>query len=234
MYDDFVTEPLRAIGYARVSTEEQALSGASLPVQRAAIVEEVDRRDWRLVGFHADGGESAATLHRPGVQAALEALAGRQADALVVAKLDRLSRSLLDFVNVMELSRRQGWKLIALDLGVDSTTPAGEAMANVMATFAQLERRLIGQRTKEALAAKRADGVRLGRPPVILDYETGWIMRRRDGDGMTFQAIADQLNSAGRPTAAGGKQWYPSTVHSVYRRGKRKEAIGDHGAASPS
>jgi DNA invertase Pin-like site-specific DNA recombinase len=85
-----------------------------------------------------------------------------QADALVVAKLDRLSRSVGDFAGLMDLARRQGWALIALDLGVDTTTPAGEMMANVMASFAQFERRVIAQRTKDALAQAKARGVRLG------------------------------------------------------------------------
>jgi DNA invertase Pin-like site-specific DNA recombinase len=82
----------------------------------------------------------------------------------VVAKLDRLSRSLLDFANLMAAARTEGWALVALDLGVDMTTPAGEMIANVLASLAQFERRLIGQRKREGLAAKRSAGVRLARP----------------------------------------------------------------------
>ena len=111
-----------------------------------------------------DAGYSAKDLKRPGVRIALEILQAGGADALVVAKLDRLSRSMLDFAGIMAAAQKQGWGLIALDCAVDTTTPAGEAMANVLATFAQFERRLISQRTKDALAAKRAQGVRLGRP----------------------------------------------------------------------
>ncbi|MCA1677351.1 MAG: recombinase family protein, partial [Actinobacteria bacterium] len=82
---------------------------------------------------------------------------------LVVAKLDRLSRSVQDAAGLLDRAQRHGWALVAADLGVDASTPAGEAMANVMATFGQLERRMIGQRTREALAARKAAGVRLGR-----------------------------------------------------------------------
>src|SRR5207248_6984277 len=71
---------------------------------------------------------------------------------------NRLSRSLLDFSGLVEQSRREGWQLVALDLGVDTSTPSGEMLANVLAVFAQFERRLIGQRTREALAIKRAQG----------------------------------------------------------------------------
>lgn len=80
-----------------------------------------------------------------------------QAEALVVAKLDRLPRSLIDFAVTLEQARA-GWELIPLDLGVDPSTPSGEMMANVMASFAQYERRLISDRTKAALAALECPG----------------------------------------------------------------------------
>lgn len=103
-------------------------------------------------------GFSAKDLKRPGVRAALEELERGRADALVGAKLDRLSRSMLDFTAVMAKAQKQGWALVALDCAVDTTTPAEEAMAHVLATFAQFEPRLIGQRTREALAMKRRQG----------------------------------------------------------------------------
>jgi DNA invertase Pin-like site-specific DNA recombinase len=103
---------------------------------------------------------------------------------------------------------------VALDCAVDRTTPAGEAMANVLATFAQFERRLIGQRTREALAQKRAQGVRLGMPRQLPDKMRKRIKRRRDA-GLTLQQIADELNRAGIPTAQGGTRWWPSTIRAV-------------------
>jgi DNA invertase Pin-like site-specific DNA recombinase len=84
-----------------------------------------------------------------GVQIALETLRRGEAGALVVAKLDRLSRSMLDFTALMAKATRQSWTLVALDCAVDTTTPAGEAMVNVFATLAQFEWRLIGQRTRK-------------------------------------------------------------------------------------
>ncbi len=112
-------------------------------------------------------GLQRQNLDRPGVQASLAELAKGEADALVVARLDRLSRSLLDFAGVTEQAKKQGWAVIALDLGVDMTTPAGEMLANVLAAFAQYERALICKRTKDALAAAKARGQRLGRPREI-------------------------------------------------------------------
>lgn len=204
------------IGYLRVSTEEQAASGAGLEAQRAAILAEAERRGWRLVEVVEDAGYSGRSLRRPGIAAALDALRSRRADTLVVAKLDRLSRSMLDFAALMDRSTREGWALVALDLGVDTTTPAGEAMANVMATFAQFERRLISQRTREALAAKRAQGVRLGRRSALPGVTVARIRAERAA-GATLKAIADGLNADGVATGQGGRRWYPSSVRAVLR-----------------
>src|SRR5437879_2259779 len=207
---------MQVIGYVRVSTDEQRGSGAGLAAQRASIEAECRRRGWQLVEVIEDAGYSAKDLRRPGVQLALETLRKREANALVVAKLDRLSRSMLDFTALMAKATRQGWALVALDCAVDTTTPAGEAMANVLATFAQFERRLIGQRTREALAVKRSEGVRLGRPislpPVVRDRIAA---ERRAGRSLA--AIAEILNAEQVPTAQGGQQWWPSTVRAVLR-----------------
>jgi DNA invertase Pin-like site-specific DNA recombinase len=90
-------------------------------------------------------------------------------------------------------------------------------MANMLATFAQFERRLIGQRTKEALAVKKAQGVRLGRPPVVQKSIVARIQRERDR-GASLRAIADGLNHDQVPTAQGGKAWYAATVREILAR----------------
>ena len=208
---------MRVIGYVRVSTEEQAMSGAGLQAQRAAIAREARRRGWELVETIEDRGYSAKDLRRPGVQEALRALEAGDAKALVVAKLDRLSRSMLDFASLMATAQKQHWALVALDVAVDTSTPAGEMLVNVLATFSQFERRLIGQRTKEALAAKKAQGVRLGRPPVLPRAVELRIKRARDR-GDSLQKIADGLNASAVPTAHGGKRWHAATVRGVLAR----------------
>lgn len=207
----------QVIGYIRVSTEEQADSRAGLEAQRAAILAEAERRGWKLVDVIEDAGYSGKSLKRPGIQAALEALKSRRADTLVVAKLDRLSRSLLDFAGLMDRATRERWALVALDLGVDTTSPAGEAMANVLATFAQFERRLIGQRTKEALAAKRVQGVSLGRPSSVPSDVVDRARGARE-QGLSLRAIAEVFNKAGVPTGQGGRRWYASTVKAILDR----------------
>src|SRR3954454_13897767 len=164
---------MRIIAYLRVSTSEQADSRAGLEAQRAAILAEAQRRGWEHVEFIEDAGLSAKNLNRPGLADALERLRRGDAAVLVVSKMDRLSRSLLDFAGIMQRAQREGWALVALDSPADLSTPTGEAMASVLAVFAQLERRLIGQRTRDALAVKRAEGVTLGRPRTLDEAVAG-------------------------------------------------------------
>jgi DNA invertase Pin-like site-specific DNA recombinase len=203
------------VGYLRVSTEEQADSGLGLGAQRAVIEAEAARRGWELVTVLVDAGASGKSLSgRPALAEALGLVRSGAADVLVVAKLDRLSRSLLDFAGLMADAQGRGWVLVALDLGIDLSTPAGEFMASVMASAAQWERRLVGQRTREALAVKRAQGVRLGRPAVLAQDVVNRIVTDR-ATGMTLTAIADALNAQQVPTARGGARWYASTVSAV-------------------
>lgn len=206
----------RILAYVRVSTEEQTISGAGLDAQRAAITAEASRRGWALddIKWIEDAGYSGKDLRRPGVAKALDALARGESDTLVVAKLDRLTRSMADLTRLLGIATRQHWALVALDVAVDTTTPTGEAMAHVIGTFGQLERRLIGQRTKEALAARRAAGVRLGRPATLPDGVVARIVRLR-AEGRTLQAIADQLTADRVPTGQGGRRWYASTIAKV-------------------
>ena len=206
----------RVVGYCRVSTAEQADSGLGLEAQRQAIRSECERRGWELVAVEEDAGVSGKVTSRPGLQRALSACSRGEADGLVVAKLDRLSRSVQHAAQLLAEAEREGWALVALDLGVDLSTPAGEVMAHVLAAIAQFERRLIGQRTKDALAVKRAEGVRLGRPQVLPRQVVARIARERAA-GRSLQAIADGLNAEGVATAHGGAKWWPSTVGKAAR-----------------
>lgn len=206
---------LPVIGYLRVSTEEQAASGAGIDAQRAAITAEADRRGWGdRLEWLTDEGYSAKNLQRPAIADALERLAAGEAGTLVVSKLDRLSRSLLDFAGLMARAEREGWHLVALDLGVDTSSPQGEMVAHVMASFAQFERKLIGARTRDALAAKRRAGVRLGRPPEVAAPVAERIRAARAA-GASYRAIADELNAEQVPTVHGGAQWWPGTVRAI-------------------
>ena len=164
-------------------------------------------------------------MKRPGIRAALDRLDQGDADGLVVAKLDRLSRSVLDFAAFMERAQRKGWAVVVLDLGVDTATPQGELVANTFAAFAQFERRLIGQRTREALAVKAAEGVRIGRPRQ-LDPKVARRIRNLRSRGHSLAKIAERLNADDVPTAHGGARWYSSTVRAVLERRGEQGAGG--------
>ena len=222
------------VGYTRVSTSEQADSGAGLAAQQHAIEVEVARRGWVLAEVFTDSAASGKSLvGREALTAALAAVESGQGDVLMVAKLDRLSRSLLDFAGLLARAQSKHWNLIALDLGVDLSTPAGEFLASVMASAAQWERRIIGQRTREALAAKKAAGVRLGRPRTLPDEVIERIAAER-ADGWTFQRIADGLNADEVHTAQGGVRWYPSTVAGVCNSQAGRDLGAPKGARSGS
>ena len=207
-------QSVRAITYARVSTDDQADSGAGLDAQWAAITAAITHRGWEVVAELVDEGRSGSTLNgRPALAQALGMLERREADALVVAKLDRLSRSVLDFASITELARRQRWAVVALDIDVDMTTPTGELTANVTSAVAQWERRIIGARTSDALQAMKTRGTRLGRP-VTLPHHTRTRIATQRNNGHTLRAIADTLNTEQVPTARGGR-WHASTVRGV-------------------
>lgn len=154
--------------YIRVSTADQATNGHGPAAQRSAIEAEADRRGWTGLRWYEDGGYSGKDLDRPAMRDLLGSV--RQGDTLIVAKLDRLSRSLVDFASLMERAQRERWNVVALDLGVDLSSPHGEFLASVMAAIARWERRVIGQRTAEGMAAAKAKGV-------LPDGVRGWTQR---------------------------------------------------------
>lgn len=209
-----VLRSAQMIGYLRCSTEEQRESGLGLDAQRAAITAEAERRGWP-VEWIEDAGYSAKDLKRPGIQYALARLKGGSADVLCVSRLDRLSRSMFDFTSLMATASAEGWSVVALDLGVDTTTPEGELMANVRASFGAYERRLIGQRTREALAARKAAGHRLGRAPVI-SREVELRAKALRAAGLKLREIGDVLAAEGFEAPSG--RWHPPTIYKLLQR----------------
>jgi DNA invertase Pin-like site-specific DNA recombinase len=190
------------------------VSGLGLAAQEEAIRRECHRRGLTIIEIYTDAGLSAKTLSRPALKEALESLDGGIGSVLMVAKLDRLTRSVHDATGVMAAAERGGWGLVALDAPVDTTTPQGAAMAQVLAVFAELERRLIGERTKAALAVRRSQGVHLGRPQTLSPDVVSRIVLSRH-EGATWASIAGELNNEKVPTSQGGKCWYPATVRHV-------------------
>lgn len=199
-----------AIGYIRVSSEEQVASGLGLDAQRAALAGEAHRRGWSL-DIEADEGYSGKLRNRPGLDRALARLAAGEAQALVVAKMDRLGRSVIQASDVLETAQRQGWPLVVCDLNLDLSTPSGRAMAQMLAVFAELERSLISERTRAALATTKARGTRLGRPRQIDPALLARIVALKSS-GLTHRSIAAVLTGEGVPTPTGRDRWNPGSI----------------------
>lgn len=221
---------MHAVGYLRVSTDQQGESGAGLEAQQRAISAEAERRGWIDLRSYTDVASGKSTKRRPQLAAALTELSEGRAHVLVVAKLDRLSRSLLDFAELTTRASREGWSIVALDIGVDTSTVNGELVANIIMALAQWERRIIGQRTKDALGTVRRRGTKLGRPTVVTPTAVAVIQAMRSA-GASYRQVARTLNDQRLPTAQGGRQWYASTVRAIEQRHAGAQAAAGLNAA---
>ena len=166
--------------------------------------------------FVEDAGVSARNLNRPGMRYCLTELAQGRADVLIASAQTRLTRRATDWDYLVDTSYRQGWTLIALDVDFDTSTPEGEFMAGVMARVGHLQRRMIGKRTKAALAAKKANGIALGRPEQI-DAETQARISPSTPRDTGSTRSPTGCRRDGVPTARGGP-WRASTVQRVVQR----------------
>lgn len=213
----------RIIGYTRVSTEEQAASGYGLRSQENQIRATVERREWALVDVFSDEGKSGRTLDRPGLNQALQLIADDKADGLVVAKLDRVSRSVVDFGLLLDWFTEAGAIFLALDLNVDTSSPGGRLVANVFASVAEWERDTIAQRTKDGLAVVRAEGRPIGPGAVSDQPELAMHIQSMRDEGISLRGICDRLNAEGVPTPRGGSTWRPSSLQTIlgYRRRRK-------------
>jgi site-specific DNA recombinase len=154
-------ESTKAVGYIRVSTDQQADHGVSLEAQKAKIDAYAALYDLELVEVIVDAGLSAKTLDRAGLQRALGMLRKSEASALLVAKLDRLTHSVKDLGSLVEdYFSSDKITLLSVADSIDTRTAAGRLVLNVLGSVAQWERETIGERTAEAMAHKREQGQR--------------------------------------------------------------------------
>lgn len=216
-----MTKGDRVVGYVRVSTTEQGEAGNGLEAQRQAIERECQYRGWQLLRIEEDVKSGKSTKNRPGLERAKTACRRKEADGIVAAKIDRLSRSVIDFATLLEDARGQGYNVVALDLGVDLSSVQGELIANVLASVAQWERRIIGERTKSAMriVKKRTAAQRqklgkkpIGRPARVVPPEIRTRIRRERKAGHTYREIAERLEADRIPTGGKGERWYASSV----------------------
>lgn len=222
---------MNGIIYTRVSTTEQADSGAGLAAQVAAVEAYAHRAGITITGRFEDAGLSGAAglEDRPALAAAIGAL--RRGDVLLVAKRDRLGRDVMLVMTLDRMISRRGARVVSCDGIGNGDGVADQFMRTVMDAAAELERGLIRARTKAAMSVMRKAGERTGTIPF------GWCLAA-DGrlaevaeeqavivsiealraDGMSFRAIAQSLTNAGIITKQGGSKWIHTTVASILRR----------------
>jgi site-specific DNA recombinase len=153
---------MKALGYVRVSTDKQAERGCSLEAQAEKIKAMALLQNAELVDTIVEGGESAKSLNRPGMTKLLAAIDKGKIQAVIVAKLDRLTRSVKDLCELLERFERRGVALISVAESLDTGSAAGRLVLNIMAAVSQWEREAIGERTRDALHHKRSQGERVG------------------------------------------------------------------------
>src|SRR5437667_2530765 len=176
--------PKRVAVYARVSTGEQTCEP-----QLRDLREYVAARGWRAVEF-VDHGVSGAWERRPALDRLLAEVRARKVDVVVVAAFDRVGRSVRHLVETLELFRHLGVEFVSLREQIDTGSPLGQAVFTIIAAIAQLERSLIAERVRAGLRRARAEGKRLGRPPLQLDArQLDSVMRRK----LSVRAAAKML-----------------------------------------
>jgi len=156
---------MKAIGYVRVSTEKQADFGVSLETQSEKVRAMAVVQGAELVDVIVDAGESAKSLNRPGMARLMSLVDAGAVDTVIIAKLDRLTRSVKDLAELLERFTRRGVSLVSVAESLDTGTAAGRLVLNIMTAVSQWEREAIGERTRDAMHHKRANGERVGTVP---------------------------------------------------------------------
>ena len=232
--------PKTAIGYVRVSTQEQATDGVSLDAQRDRLRAYCKLNAIKLIDIKADEGYSGSTLDRPGLQAALHMLRRGRANTLLVVKLDRLSRSLRDVCTLVEeLFSDERNHLLSLCGMVNTHTAAGRMVLMNLANYCQFEREMISERTRDALQHMKAQGIRLGpahygytqgdqldqhgrRVLVPVESEQAVIakMVTLRNEGLSFTQVVRRLNEEQVPARRGGLWRVNGVRNALMRDGK--------------
>lgn len=208
---------MRAVTYRRSSTREQGDSGLGLESQESTLTAAIAAKGWEHTADRHDVSTGKKRNGRHGLKGVLGMLERGEADVLVVSKLDRLARSVVDFGHIVRQSLEQGWALKVLDPDVDTSTASGRLCANVLVAVAEWEGDIISERTVDALKAAKKRGTRLGGRRCVPGDVRERISTMR-GKGATLTEIANALNDDGTPTGKGGARWYPSTVRSIVRQ----------------
>lgn len=192
---------MRMIGYARVSTSEQNLDSQRAALEAAGCVK-----------IFTDQGISGAEFDRPGLAATLKGV--RSGDMLVVWRLDRLGRSLIELVRLVTDLGVRRVEFRSLSEAIDTSSSGGRLLFHMLAAIAEFERSLIGERTKAGMAAARARGSKIGRRPATSVAERAEMR------------AAIQLGQMSIVTAAARYRIHPRTLQRLMREDQREDAAG--------
>lgn len=218
---------MTAIGYVRVSTDKQADAGVSLEAQEEKVRAMSVVQGADLQEVIVDPGESGKTLDRPGMAHLLDLVDSGAVDTVIVAKLDRLTRSVRDLGDLLERFQKYGVSLVSLAESLDTNTAGGRLVINIMMSVSQWEREAIGERTRAALRYKKAKhqvysptpfGFERRGESLNADAEeaatVAQIQAWRRG-GWSLRRIAGELDDRKMATNRGGHQWYASTIRRI-------------------
>jgi len=224
---------MTALGYIRVSKEDKAKDGISLDVQKSKIEAYCELKDLDLIEIFADAGISAKNLKRPGVQKVLRLARKKKIDAVVVYRLDRIFRSTVDALETTKSFDKWGVSFHSIEETLDTQSAMGRFFFTLTAALAEMERRIIGERTKAALSYKRKKNEKTGGDvPFGYDLAPGgllikntdeqkvirWI-RRLNKSRYSLRQICRELEKAGYKTKRGNQKWHPQTVSYILKRG---------------
>ncbi len=232
-------QPRPAVGYARVSTIEQGSEGVSLEMQQQRIEAYATAKGLDLADVLVDEGRSGKDLKRPALQELLARCDRGEVGDVIVWKLDRLTRRtrhLLSLVEDLFLARHI--ELHSVSESLDTSSPHGKFVLTLFGGLAQMERELIGERTRSALAYKRQQGQPTSHPPygfksngsreTMVPVPRELVIVRRILHhwrlGQSYRTIAAKLTADGVPTKQGG-QWHHSTIGKVVQRREYYETV---------
>jgi DNA invertase Pin-like site-specific DNA recombinase len=218
---------VRAIGYASVP---EGSGTAELDTQRRAIQRSALRLGLDLVEVVREREpEKGKALDRAGLSYLIEQVAAGDASCVVVDGLERLSRSVAELGTIVQWLERNGVRLVAVEMDLDTANSAGRATAQALASVAGWERERLSERTRKGLAAARSKRHESGSAAAGQWSDVRKRIASMRADGMTLQAIADVLNKEGVPTPRGGTEWRPSSVQTAagYKRRARSKKVED-------
>jgi len=222
---------MRAVSYVRVSTEDQAKEGVSLDNQREKIKSYCQLKDLTLIKTIEDAG-SAKNLNRKGVQKVLKMARKKEIDAVVVFKLDRMFRSTVDAIETTKMFDKWGISFHSIHETLDTQSAMGRFFFTLTAALAEMERRVIGERTKAALAYKRSRnektggdipyGFNLTENGLLVENENEQevirLIHRLKQQGLSLRKISKKLEQEGFKTKRGNGHWHPQTVFAILKR----------------